>query len=317
MTRRRLITAAGVSTLAGAVLGVIGLVVIDVSLLSIPLPLDGKSRTKLQKSEGEVPAGSSKDYKAVTERNLFRAKLQAEIPKPRSEKEIEEEVLANIMKPMTLKGVMTGQQKKDYYAVIDRGGQKGVWTYEVGESIERGLTVTDIRKDAVIIEKGDFAATLKLFARSFERVPSAYAATAPKEMLKKEDLKLAKKEQASPRTADYSKDVRKEGKTTVISKSLADKMKNDNTMILSSVAIKLSTDATGRPNGYKVVSVDKGSLAQKLGIMPDDILQEVNGYQLKTSEDTKKAHDALRNASKFEVKLLRRGKVETLRYEIR
>lgn len=317
MRRKRLTIAAVVSTLAGAVLGVIGLIIIDASLLTLPLPADFKSRTKLQKTEGEVSTDSSKDYKAITERNLFRAKLQAEVPKPRSENEIEEETLVSILKPMMLKGVMTGQQKKDFYAVIDRGGQKGVWTYEVGEAIERGLTVTDIRKDAVIIEKGDFAVILRLFAKTFEKVSSAHAATTSKEMLKQEDLRLAKKEQSPPRTGDYGKEIKNEGKTTVISKSLAEKMKNDNTMILSSLAIKMSTDASGMSNGYKVVSVDRGSLAQKLGIMPDDLLQEVNGYNLKNAEDMKKAHETLKNASSFEVKVLRRGKVETLRYEIR
>ncbi len=316
MTRRRGLIFAGVSTLGGALLGIIALIVLDASLLSIPLPADSKSRTRSQKREGEPVVGASEGHKAVTGRNLFRARLSAEIPKPRSEKEIEEEMLVNILKPMTLKGVMTGQQKKDFYAVIDRGGQKGVWTYEVGEAIERGLTVTDIKKDAVIMEKGDFAAILRLFARSFERLPSAHAATAPKEAPKKDEPTLVKKEQTSPRT-DYSKEMKKEGKTTVLSKSLAEKMKNDNTMILSSVAIKMSTDASGKPNGYKVASVDNGSLAQKLGIVADDVLQEVNGYQLKTADDAKKAHNALKDASKLEVKVLRGGKVETLRYEIR
>jgi type II secretory pathway component PulC len=51
--------------------------------------------------------------------------------------------------------------------------------------------------------------------------------------------------------------------------------------------------------------------------MQDDVLQEVNGFQLKTTEDAKKAHEMLRNTSNLEVKVLRRGKVETLRYEIR
>jgi type II secretory pathway component PulC len=309
--------AAGVATLAGIFMGVVALIVLDASLLSIPMPVDWRGRAGLQKTEGEPVANSSKDYKAVTQRNLFRAKLDAEVPKPRSEKEIEEETIVNILKPMTLKGVMTGQQKKDFYAVIDRGGQKGVWTYEVGEAIERGLTVIDIRKDAVTIEKGDFAAVLKLFARTFERIPSTHAAATPREVLKLEELKLAKKEQPSSRSGDYGKEIKKEGKTTVIAKSLAEKMKNDNTSIISSIAIKLSTDASGKPNGYKVASVENGSLAQKLGIMTDDVLQEVNGYQLKTAEDTKKAQDALKSASRFEVKVLRQGKPETLRYEIR
>ena len=34
-----------------------------------------------------------RDYKALMDRNLFRAKLQVEIPKPKTEKEIEEEAL--------------------------------------------------------------------------------------------------------------------------------------------------------------------------------------------------------------------------------
>ena len=225
-------------------------------------------------------------------------------------------MLVNILRPMTLKGVMTGHQNRDFFAVIDRGGQKGVWTYEVGETIERGLAVTQIRKDAVVIEKGDFAAVLKLFAKSFERIPSTNAATAPKETLKQEDLKLVKKTQPASHAEDFGKDVRKEGKTTVIPKSLAEKMRSDNTTIMSSLSVKPSTDTAGKPNGYKVVSVDGGSLAQKLGIRADDVLQEVNGYELKTIEDTKKAHDALKNASKFEVKVFRQGKVETLRYEI-
>jgi type II secretion system protein C len=316
MTRKQLILS-GVSTLAGVLVGVIALIVIDASLLKIPVTFDGKSRTISRKPEVE-PKADSMDYKAITERNLFRAKLQAEIPKPKSEKDIEEETLVTIMKPMTLKGIMTGYQKKDFYAVIDRGGQKGVWTYELGETIERGLTVTDIKKDAVIIEKGDFAAILKLFAKSFERIPStAHAAAAPIQTAKKEEARPARKDQIAPKATDYSKDVKIEGKTTVLSKSLADRIKSDNTVVMSSLAIKLSTDAAGKANGYKVVSVDKGSLANKLGIMQDDVLQEVNGFQLKNAEDAKKAHETLRNASKLEVKVLRRGKVETLRYEIR
>jgi len=219
---------------------------------------------------------------------------------------------------MILKGVMTGLQNRDFYAVIDRGGQKGVWTYELGETIERGLTVTDIKKDAVIIEKGDFGAILKLFAKSFERIPAkAHAAAAPVLTAGKEDVKPQKKETTAQKSVDYSKDVKKEGKTTVLSKSLADRIKNDNAVVMSSLAVKVSIDAAGKPNGYKVASVDKGSLASKLGIMQDDVLQEVNGFSLKTAEDARKAHETLKNSTRFEVKVLRRGKVETLRYEIR
>jgi type II secretory pathway component PulC len=54
-----------------------------------------------------------------------------------------------------------------------------------------------------------------------------------------------------------------------------------------------------------------------MGIAPDDTLQEVNGLKLSSSEDMNKVYEALKNATTFEVKVLRRGHSETLRYEIR
>jgi hypothetical protein len=39
---------------------------------------------------------------------------------------------------MALKGVVLGVKKKDQYAVIDRGAQKGVWTYEIGTRSKKG-----------------------------------------------------------------------------------------------------------------------------------------------------------------------------------
>ena len=116
-----------------------------------------------------MPLIAEPDYKAITERNLFRAKLQVEIPKPKTEKELEEEALTAIVKTMALKGVMLSPRKRDNYAVIDLGGQKGVWVYEPGDVIERGLTVKEIRKDSVRIEKEEFGAVLKLFSSAYER----------------------------------------------------------------------------------------------------------------------------------------------------
>ena len=103
----------------------------------------------------------------------------------------------------------------------------------------------------------------------------------------------------------------------LISKPLAEQIKKDNSLLFSSVAVKAETDARGQPTGYKIVAVDKGSVAQKMGILPDDTVQEVNGYKLNNAEDFKKAYDTLKNETRFEVRVLRKGRVETLRYEIR
>jgi len=289
----------GISTLSGVVAAIVVLMVVNAFLLRMP-----DASPQVQPSGGRSnigqPAGPAEpDYKAITERNLFRAKLQIEIPKPRSEREIEEETLTGIVKSMALRGVMLSGERRDSYAVIDLGGQKGVWVYEPGEVIENGLVLRAIRKDSVTIEKGQFAAVLKLFSSAFERAPAANIAPTQDAGARKKPVKAGAEE------------IRKEGSVTIISKSLAQKLKTDNNVIMSSIAVKAASD------GLKVVAVDQGSIAQKIGIAPDDTLQEINGYRLNSSQDMSKIYEALKNADDFEVKVLRGGKPETLRYEIR
>lgn len=314
MVKKQYIIPFAASTAVAVLAAVIILMVINASLLRIP-QMDSRAKQRLG---GAPPAsnasGSAPDYKAIGERNLFRAKLQVEIPKPKSPKEIDEELLTGILRTMTLKGVMIGDRKKDYYAVIDRGGQKGVWTYEVGEVVEKGLAVKEIRKDAVVLQKDDFAALLRLFAINAERIPVAGAPAVAALMPQKDDANVKK---LADRKQGQGQEIRREGKTLVIPKALAERIKNDNTSIMSSIAVKVATDATGQATGYKVVAVDKESIVGKMGLKPDDTLQAVNGHSLKSGEDLRKLYDDIKNATKFELKVMRQGKPETIFYEIR
>lgn len=308
MRDRKKMIILGVATLSGVVLAVIALIVINALLLRIPLRVESSppQTAKANKPE-QVSAVTEPDYKSILERNLFRAKLQMDVPKPKSEKEVEEESLTSIVKTMALRGVMTGRQKKDYYVVIDRGGQKGVWTYEVGEVVEKGLVVSEIKKDSVRLEKDDFSAVLKLFSPTFERT----AGTRTASLTRTQEPAKDKPAQKAAKAADFGKEVKREGSVTLISKNLAEQLKGNSNAFLSSVAIKAAGD------GFQIVAVDKGSLAQHMGIAPNDTLQEVNGYRLSSSGDMRKVYESLKNSKKFEVKVLRGGKQETLRYEIR
>jgi type II secretory pathway component PulC len=294
----------GISTLSGVVVGVVILLAINAALLRVPDVPQPPSAKPVQTASSQSAGSVEPDYKALMERNLFRAKLQVEIPKPKSEKEIEEEALTAAVKAMALKGVMLGAQKKESYAVIDLGGQKGVWAYEQGEIVEKGLALKEIRKDSIKLEKGEFGAILKLFSPVYERTSGAQPLEGAGGVRKappvgKVDL------------SNEMKGIRKEGSVTLIPKVLAERLKKDNNIVMSSIAVKAADD------GLKVVAVDQGSIAQKIGIAPNDTLQEVNGHKLNASEDMNKVYDELKDVTTFEVKLLRSGRPETLRYEIR
>jgi S1-C subfamily serine protease len=146
---------------------------------------------------------------------------------------------------------------------------------------------------------------VKLFSPVYERIPGTQppdttsSTQAPGRKAGRESVKL-----------DLETNIRRQGSVTLISKALAEQLKSDNNMVMSSIAVKAAAD------GLKVVTVDRGSIAQRMGIAPDDTLQEVNGHRLSSSEDMNKVYEALKNATSFDLKVLRRGKPETLRYEI-
>jgi type II secretion system protein C len=312
MLKKQYIIPFAVSTGGALLAALIILMAINASLLRIPQP-DLKSRQKPGGTPAAMEASSAApDYKAISERNLFRAKLEAEIPKPKSEKEIEEELLTGVIRTMVLKGIMTGDRQKDYYAVIDRGAQKGVWIYEAGEIVEKGLAVKEIRKDSVILQKGDFKALLRLFAVNAERIPSAPSDTPTT----RADDGSGQKKGTSPKKG-AAMEIRQEGKTLVIPKLLAERVKNDNASIMSSIALKVATDSSGRPAGYRVVAIDKGSIVGKMGLKPDDTLLAVNGRSLSSGEDLKKLYEEMHNLTRFELKVLRQGKSQSLFYEVR
>mgnify|MGYP005838481861 CR=1 FL=1 len=158
-----------VSVAVGTVAAIALLMVINSSLLSLPSQGPGHIRAPGPASSSETATDLASKYAVIADRNLFRSQLQVELPKPKTEKELEEEHFWNQVKSFSLKGVWIGADKKDHFAFIDKGPQKGVWIHRNGESMEGGVVLTEIRANSVLITKGDFGATLTLFTKGAER----------------------------------------------------------------------------------------------------------------------------------------------------
>jgi S1-C subfamily serine protease len=54
-----------------------------------------------------------------------------------------------------------------------------------------------------------------------------------------------------------------------------------------------------------------------MGIAPGDTIREVNGRALSSTEDMSGVYEALKDATSFDVRILRRGRSKILRYEIK
>ena len=129
--------------------------------------------------------------------------------------------------------------------------------------------------------------------------------------------KSAKAGPAGDLSQNYLKEITRKGKTIIVTRMLADKMKADNSIVVSAITVKASVDKRGKGNGYRIVAVDRGSLAEKLGILKNDVIQEVNGLKLVSFDDINDAEARFKDATDLKVKVLRKGRVQILYYAVR
>ena len=75
--------------------------------------------------------------------------------------------------------------------------------------------------------------------------------------------------------------------------------------------------ADGQIDGYRISSIRKGSLFDKLGIKNGDIVHGVNGQPLTSAEGALATYQALKNERSFSFDFTRKSQRQTLEYEVR
>lgn len=73
----------------------------------------------------------------------------------------------------------------------------------------------------------------------------------------------------------------------------------------------------GKANGFKIFSIRPGSLYQKIGLQNGDVIRKINGYAIDSPEKALELYAKLRESSRIEVELERRGKVQTKTVNVR
>ncbi len=87
-----------------------------------------------------------------------------------------------------------------------------------------------------------------------------------------------------PGKADrYAREITRRSGVVVVSKALAEDVKRDVDIVLSAVTIKAHAGRDGRIAAYEVVQIDRGSIPERLGFRPNDLISEVNGVPPGTS----------------------------------
>lgn len=176
---RRYVVPSAISFAVAILLAIVILMFVNMAILRIPVQSNSQRQESVTRPSDDGANPESK-YSAIAERNLFRSKLQTELPRPKTDREIEEDNFVGTLSTFGLRGVWIGDRREDHFAFIDKGPQKGVWIHRNGEQMEGGFTLAEIRPNSVLITKGELGATLTIFTKGFERTDVKNHATIEK-----------------------------------------------------------------------------------------------------------------------------------------
>lgn len=73
----------------------------------------------------------------------------------------------------------------------------------------------------------------------------------------------------------------------------------------------------GVANGFKLFSIRPGSIYSKIGIQNGDVIRKINGYEINSPDKALEVYSKLKESSKIEIELERRGKPINKSYVIR
>jgi type II secretory pathway component PulC len=112
----------------------------------------------------------------------------------------------------------------------------------------------------------------------------------------------------------YAQEVTRKGNRVTISRKLVDATKQDNKIVLSKVAVKSRVDEKGDLRAYELVQIDRGSVVEKVGLKPGDQIVKVNGIPARNLEESRQS---LEGSNRFDVTVLRKGKIVKLNVQVR
>lgn len=72
----------------------------------------------------------------------------------------------------------------------------------------------------------------------------------------------------------------------------------------------------GNHRGFKIVNIQPGSVYEELGLKEGDVIQSVNGRDIRSPDQAMKAYKELRSDDKFRVQVQRKGQSTTLQYSV-
>ena len=231
------------------------------------------------KEHGKFPLGY---YRAIIDRHIFGS--GEEVSQETGGEDLDD--LEPTSLNVALLGTVVGG-KQYAFAVIEEVNKKKQGLYKVGDSIQ-GATVKRILRGKVVLRVND-----------------------------KDEILTMEEEAASRAETEYvrSPAVEKEA-TIVVSRSEVDESLKNVHQLLTQVRIRPHF-RDGKPDGLAISNIRPGSFFAKLGLRNGDIVQGINGRNIKSPDDVMEVYQKLKSGSRVALQVMRNREEKIINYQFR
>ncbi|MEW5800851.1 MAG: type II secretion system protein GspC [bacterium] len=251
------------------------------------------------------------DYAIIDRRNLFQTagvEKQEEVAKSQEPKPPSE---VKPLGPLKLKllGTIVGTIARPCAIIQDLNTQKQD-IYREGDTVTDAV-VLKIYRNKVVLNHGGNEEILLAFESELPRSP------------REEKTPAVQKEPEQPNTTTGRYDLGRLGRRVSqyrweLDRSEVSRVIENASQLLTQVRIvpHFNKGQLDKPDGFQVANVKQGGFFDKLGIMPGDVIKEVNGEAVDSPEKAFAAYQKFKNESNVKIIIERQNQLHTLTYDI-
>jgi general secretion pathway protein C len=215
--------------------------------------------------------------------------------------------------PLKLVGVMVSNRPEWSTAILQDNATRQSYIVRVGDIVPGSAKLVEVNRQYIVFERNGRKEFIKLDGSLMGSL--ATVSTAPTTL--QSSAPSAPAPTAPAPTAPAPEVVEAPAiRGLVLSRGMIDEKLKDKSALSTGVSVAPNFK-NGQPNGLKLISVQPDSVYQKLGLQSGDVLQSINGEQIKNQQHAMELMEKFRGSDAVSIELERRGRKEKLDYKIK
>lgn len=203
--------------------------------------------------------------------------------------------------PLTLIGTVEGLGTSSFAILEDRGTREQQ-VYRLSDVVKDGAILAKVERNQVVLQLGAREQILVIYSDGTEDVAPPGSAVVPRA--------------TDPVGASGGGIRQVQPNRWVLDKQeVTAALGNLSQLLTKARVIPNFTD--GKPDGFKIFSIAPDSLYAKIGLQNGDVLQQINGVEVKDPENFMRVFQQLKDESQIALDFVRNNRRESYSYEIR